>query len=89
MCLDLLLAAEFPSPGEHIQLNHAGVAPWPRRTVTAVSRFAGESHTLGPAGYEGWLRTEEELRRQLCRLIKAGSPEDIALLKNTSEGLSV
>ena len=36
----------------------------------------------------GW-RSERALRRQLAKLINAPAEQDIALLKNTSEGLSV
>jgi cysteine desulfurase/selenocysteine lyase len=89
MRLDLLLGSEFPASDDYIHLNHAGVSPWPRRTVNAITRFAEENHVQGAAGYEHWLMMEADLRRKLCRLINAAAPEDIALLKNTSEGLSV
>lgn len=89
MEIDRVIAAEFPPQNRCIHLNHAGVAPWPRRAVAAVMRFAEESHACGVTTYEGWLRTEANLRQSLCRLIQGAAPEDIALLKNTSEGLSV
>jgi cysteine desulfurase/selenocysteine lyase len=72
-----------------LYLNHAAVAPWPKRTVDAVARFARENGTRGAAGYAGWIRTEGRLRERLAELIKARSPADIALAKNTSEGLSI
>lgn len=71
-----------------VYLNHAAVSPWPVQTVEAVKRFAEENGSLGATHYPEWLKTEERLRRQLARLINAASPEDIALLKSTSEGLS-
>jgi selenocysteine lyase/cysteine desulfurase len=70
-------------------LNHAAVAPWPRRTVEAVTRFARENGTRGAAGYPDWMRKEGQLRERLAALINAPSPDDIALTKNTSEGLSI
>ncbi|MEN8178937.1 MAG: aminotransferase class V-fold PLP-dependent enzyme [Pseudomonadota bacterium] len=72
-----------------IYLNHAAVAPWPIRTVNAVTQFAEENGRLGAANYPRWLESERSLRGKLATLINAPSEQDIALLKNTSEGLSV
>lgn len=80
---------EFPQDASIAYLNHAAVAPWPRRTAEAVEAFARENLHQGALGYPGWLDVENRLREQLCRLVGAGSRDDIALLKNTSEGLSV
>jgi cysteine desulfurase/selenocysteine lyase len=81
--------AEFPLSDDILYLNHAAVAPWPRRTVEAVARFAQECGTRGAAGYAGWIETETRLRERLAVLIHAPSPGEIALAKSTSEGLSV
>jgi selenocysteine lyase/cysteine desulfurase len=70
-------------------LNHAAVAPWPLRTVEAVKRFAEENGRRGAADYPRWLDVERRLRVRLARLINAPSPEDVALVKNTSEALSM
>ena len=80
---------EFPLDPSIIYLNHAAVAPWPRRTVEAVRRFADENLRFGATRYPAWLEVEQRLRRQLAQLIGAPSPADIALLKNTSEALSI
>jgi selenocysteine lyase/cysteine desulfurase len=72
-----------------IYLNHAAVAPWPKATVEAVCRFARENGESGALHYPQWMQTESALRASLARLINAPSPNDIALLKSTSEGLSV
>lgn len=72
-----------------IYLNHAAVAPWPRRTAEAVRRFAEDNLYRGSRNYPQWLETESRLRERLARLINAPSTRDIALLKSTSEGLSV
>jgi selenocysteine lyase/cysteine desulfurase len=87
--VDLLLAQEFPVEGQLLYLNHAAVAPWPRRTTQAVCRFAEENRDRGARDYPRWLQTEHTLREQIAHLIHAPSDEDIALLKNTSEGLSM
>lgn len=72
-----------------IHMNHAAVAPWPRRTVEAVAAFAGLNGRRGSLDYPRWLEVEARLRGRLQRLINAASSDEIALLKSTSEGLSV
>ena len=80
---------EFPLDEDIIYLNHAAVAPWPLRTGRAIQRFADENMTLGATHYPSWLETEQRLRERLARLINAPSADDISLLKNTSEALSL
>lgn len=80
---------EFPLDPGLCHLNHAGVAPWPRRAVEAVRRFAEVNGTLGSEPYAEWLAVEQRLRGRLARLIGAGSAPDIALAKSTSEALSI
>lgn len=80
---------EFPLDSDLIHLNHAGVAPWPRRTVEAIARFAEENMRRGSEAYREWMECETRVRSQLAQLINAPTPEDIALLHSTSEGLSV
>jgi selenocysteine lyase/cysteine desulfurase len=82
------LAAEFPLESGICYLNHAGVAPWPRRAVRAVEAFAQANLTRGAADYPQWLAVEARLRRHLATLIHAPSPARIGLVKSTSEGLS-
>lgn len=83
------MVSEFPLTDGLIYLNHAAVGPWPRRTCEAVQQFAMENFQQGARGYPQWLRVERALKAQLQRLINAPAVEDIALLKNTSEALSV
>ena len=83
------IAAEFPLDPELAYLNHAAVAPWPRRTAEAVQAFAEENITRGAADYKHWMAHEQQLREQLQDFINAPSVDDIALVKNTSEALSM
>ena len=80
--------AYFDLAPEIHHLNHAAVAPWPRRTVDAVTAFAMENGRVGSLEYERWLAREQCLRERLQRIIGARGTDEIALLKNTSEGLS-
>ena len=86
---DELIKEEFQLDENIIYLNHAAVSPWPKRTTEAVKSFAEENALFGAANYPVWLGTEIRLKNQLKRLINAPSSDDIALLKNTSEALSV
>ncbi len=79
---------EFPLSDKVIYLNHAAVAPWPKRTTEAVKNFAEENVRLGARDYPKWLAKEKELREQLKTLVNAASTDDIALVKNTSEAIS-
>lgn len=74
---------------DFIHLNHAAVGPWPKRTQLAIQEFATDNAQQGSWNYLSWLKTESHLRRQLQQLINAPQWQDIALLKNTSEALSV
>lgn len=80
--------AEFPQDPRLIYLNHAAVAPWPKRTADAVRAFAAENARSGARHYANWLQVEARLRGRFKRLLNAVDSDDIALVKNTSEGLS-
>lgn len=80
---------EFQLKNDLVYLNHAAVSPWPHRTVQAVQDFAAENLSHGSLNYLTWMETENALRSQLQSILNAPSVDDIALLKNTSEALSV
>jgi len=79
---------EFPLDDRLVYLNHAAVAPWPKRTRDAVIAFAEENSRYGSRFYPEWLAKEAWLRSQFQVLLNAPSADDIALVKNTSEALS-
>lgn len=83
------MSAIFNLDPHLIYVNHAAVAPWPVRTVDAVKQFAEENGRVGSRHYERWLALEDSLKQCLARLINANSADEIALLKSTSEGLSI
>lgn len=70
-------------------LDHAAVGPWPCCTTEAVKAFAEENMHLGSSNYWEWVARENELRERLAALTGAASGQDIALLKNTTEGISM
>lgn len=79
---------EFPLKTGLRYLNHAAVAPWPKRAADAVAAFAQENIQVGARDYPQWLNIEKRLRERLMRLLNAQTTGDIALVKNTSEALS-
>ncbi len=89
MDLETLCKREFNLDPDLSYLNHAAVSPWPHRTANAACAFAQENAVQGSKNYLAWLEIENQLRQRLADLINAPDKDDIALLKNTSEGLSV
>lgn len=80
---------EFDQAPGLCYLNHAAIAPWPRRASEAVARFARDNVHLGAREYPAWLATERRLRERLARLLNAPTTGDIALVGNTSQALSL
>ncbi len=78
---------EFPVTRELIYLNHAAVAPLSRRSSDAMQRLAQDACLHGSLHYDEWLETYDRLRLAAASLIHA-SPGEIAIVKNTSEGIS-
>jgi selenocysteine lyase/cysteine desulfurase len=77
----------FPVTRNLVYLNHAAVAPLPLPVADAMKGFAEDACTYGALHYHQWLETYESLRVAAARLIAAGRNE-IAIVKNTSEGIS-
>ena len=82
------IADEFPHK-TITHLNHAGIAPWPQSTVHAISDFAKENAISGSLNANHWSQRATALRHLLRELINAASSDEIAFVKNTSEGLSL
>ena len=78
---------EFPVTENLIYLNHAAVTPLPRRTARAMQGLAEDALQFGSLHYDRWLDAYEGLRVAAARLIGADRGE-IAMVKNTSEGIS-
>src|SRR5690242_12858495 len=79
--------AEFPVRERLIYLNHAAVAPLSRRAADAMKHLAEDALNFGSFHYDEWLDTYEGVRQATARMINA-KPTEIALTKNTSEGIS-
>jgi cysteine desulfurase/selenocysteine lyase len=78
---------QFPVTGRLIYLNHAAVAPLCRPAAEAMQGLARDVLEYGSLHYGQWVDVYEGLRVSAARLIGAGRDE-IALVKNTSEGIA-
>jgi selenocysteine lyase/cysteine desulfurase len=78
---------EFPVTQELIYLNHAAVAPLCRRAASAMKSLADDACRFGSLHYDKWMECYAGLRTAAAKLIGA-SPSEIAIVKNTSEGIA-
>jgi len=78
---------EFPILQHGLYANHAAISPWPLCASRAVAEFALENAEIGAEKYAYWQLRESNLRKRLACLVNAASADDIALLKNTTEGI--
>lgn len=78
----------FPSTRQLCYLNHAAMGPWPTVVSEAVQAFAEENAQTAARDYEAWMARESDCRTRFAELLNAHS-DDIALLKNTTEGLNM
>ena len=89
MTIDDLIGNEqaFPILKHRTFLNHAAVAPITAPAAEALRRYADQAQTDVYIG-TGWYRGVEACRSTVARLINATSDE-VALVKNTGEGISI
>jgi selenocysteine lyase/cysteine desulfurase len=77
----------FPVTRELAYLNHAGVAPISTRVEEALERYAAEATCRGALHYAQVFDREVERVRTRAASLLAAQPEEIAFVKNTTEGL--
>jgi cysteine desulfurase/selenocysteine lyase len=79
---------EFPVRQHCLYLNHAAVAPLPARVAEAMRARIGEQENSGSHHWERWKETELAARALAAELVGC-RPEDVSLVRSTSEGLSL
>lgn len=72
---------------EYAYFNHAAIAPLPARTAEAMRTQIRDTMRHGVHGFEGSTRHYAAVRSAAARMLGCG-PHEIAITKNTSEGLS-
>lgn len=78
---------QFPVTERFIYLNHAAVAPLSLPAADAMRNLTNDVLSNGSFHYSQWLDAYQGLRDSSARLIGA-DPSEIALVKNTSEGIA-
>lgn len=78
----------FPVTRNLVYFNHAAVGPLSARTAAAMEGHARDQRDFGALHWRAWYAEYERLREAAAKLIGAREPREIAILKNTSEGLS-
>lgn len=81
------LRALFPITERTVYLNHAAVSPPPAPTIKAVEDQFKDVAQNGSLHYRSWVAVKERARRLATEMIGA-RPEQIAFMRNTSDGLS-
>ena len=82
------LLQEFPVKTTRIFFDHAKVSPLPRRVCDAINAFTHDACENGTINYKSWMEEVERVRGKFARLIN-GDVDEIAFVKNTSEGISI
>ena len=80
--------SEFPVREHALYLDHAAVCPLPRPVAEAMRQRITEQEEAGHENYREWRNHHLSCRHLGSRLIGC-SPDDISIVRSTSEGLSL
>ncbi|MBD0372635.1 MAG: aminotransferase class V-fold PLP-dependent enzyme [Pyrinomonadaceae bacterium] len=81
------LRALFPITERVVYLNHAAISPPPTTALEAINAQMTDVARNGSINYRSWVAVKERARRLAAEMINA-RPEQIAFMRNTSDGLS-
>jgi selenocysteine lyase/cysteine desulfurase len=81
------LRSLFPITKHAIYVNHAAVSPLPIGTVNAIESQLSDVRDNGSINFRSWIAVKERARSLLAELLGA-RPEQVAFMRNTSDGLS-
>lgn len=81
------IRALFPVTKHAIYLNHAAVSPPPAPTIEAVQSQLRDVAENGSLNFRRWIAVKEQARKLAAEIIGART-EQIAFMRNTSDGLS-
>lgn len=81
------LRALFPVTERAIYLNHAAVSAPPTPTINAIQSQLADVSENGSVNFRRWIAVKENVRRLLAEMLGA-QPDQVAFLRNTSDGLS-
>ncbi|HEX8843434.1 MAG TPA: aminotransferase class V-fold PLP-dependent enzyme [Pyrinomonadaceae bacterium] len=81
------LRALFPLTERVVYLNHAAASPPPTPTIEAVTAQLEDVAASGVLHYRKWVAVRERARKLAAEMLGA-RPEQLAFMRNTSDGLS-
>src|SRR5687768_180275 len=81
------LRALFPVTERAVYLNHAAVSAPPIPTIQAIQSYLADVSQKGSLNFRNWLAVKERARVLLASMLRA-RPEQVAFVRNTSDGLS-
>ncbi|MEE8452200.1 MAG: aminotransferase class V-fold PLP-dependent enzyme [Thermoguttaceae bacterium] len=79
---------QMPVARRWAYFDHAAVAPLSGPTRTAMQEWLDDATQNGDANYLDWIGRVERLRDNAARMISA-TPEEIGLIRNTTEGINL
>jgi len=77
----------FPAAGKYTYLNSAAVAPVPTVSAAAVAAQLKDVGENGSVNFSDWVKTKNRARDIAAEMLKV-KPEQIAFMRNTSDGLA-
>jgi cysteine desulfurase/selenocysteine lyase len=82
------LRSEFPVTDSWVYMDHAAVAPLPSAARQVLIDWADDVARNGVVNNGAWQKQIERIRERFATLLHA-HPQDIAFVKNTSEGIGI
>ncbi len=79
---------EFPIREQYLYLDHAAVCPLPRPVARAMRQRIADQEETGHEKYKEWRNNHLSCRHLGSQLIGC-EPQDISIIRSTSEGLSL
>lgn len=81
------LRALFPITKRAVYLNHAAISPLPLPTLEAVQSQLQDVAENGSLNFRSWIAVKEQARKLAAAMLCA-RPDQIAFMRNTSDGIS-
>jgi selenocysteine lyase/cysteine desulfurase len=77
----------FPAATQYTYLNSAAVSPMPSTAIVAINKQLADVSANGSEHYQDWINTKERARALAAEMLNV-RPEQIAFLRNTSDGFA-